>query len=507
MSFTTRRIREKAPRKAWKWNAIALGALKFAQPILGYYRSWKIQKNEEMKRKMILKRIIIIILIAVFLGALLFTGVARALVALRIINMPQVLNVAGADLPVDEDGFTNILLLGQGDESHDGKDLTDTIMIASIDPQKTKSVVLLSLPRDLYFLHTENMGAGRINSLYRDYKSHLIHREGKTEQEASLEAIQELAKEVGKAMNLSIHHVVKVDFIGFVQAVDALGGVDLEVPYDIVDTEYPGPNYSYETFEILAGPQHLDGEMALKYVRSRHTSSDFGRSARQQQLLAALGEQVKTEGIIRSPGKVAELYNIMAEHLETTLTLREMVGAAKLGKDIDRSRILTMQLNDVNGLYGEVIEPGGFLYTPPREEFEGAFVLLPVSIPEFPVTWTQIHTLSDLFLRTRSIYLSHPQLYVLNAGARSGLGRKLGTELIRYGFSVEKIANAGIAKKPTSFVAYRTEADKPLAEFFSMLLGIPVEPLPADLPSENVGQVTVVVGQDYSYKPVQDLVK
>ncbi|MBI3332233.1 LCP family protein [Candidatus Peregrinibacteria bacterium] len=501
MSFTSRRIREERPRKSWKWPAVFAHSLKIAHPILAYYRSWKTRKHEEAKRQAFLKRVVVI-LIAVFLVALLLTGMAKALVALRVINVPQVLNMAGADLPVDEDGFSNILLLGQGDESHDGKDLTDMLMVASID-QKTKSVVLLSLPRDLYFLRTEQMGAGRINSLYRDYKSYLV-AQGKPEPEASMEAIQELAKEVGRAADLPIHHVVKVDFIGFVKAVDALGGVDLEVPYDIVDTEYPGPNYTYQTFEIRAGPQHLDGETALKYVRSRHTTSDYGRSARQQQLLSALGQQVKEEGL--SPGKIASLYNILQEHLETTLTLREMVGAAKLGSEIDRSRILTMQLNDVNGLYGEVIEAGGFLYVPPRDQFEGAFVLLPVSIPEFPVTWKQIQTLSDLLFRTRSIYLSAPQVHVLNAGARSGLGRRLGIELIRYGFAVDRIENAGIEKQATSFIAIRNEADRPFGEFFSTLLGLPLGPLPANLPPEKIGQVTIVVGQDYVYKLLQDLV-
>src|SRR3989344_1140029 len=192
MSFTTRRIREEAPRRAIKWQPILLGALTLARPMLGWYQAWK-TRQDEAKRVALLQRITLILL-AVFFVFLLFAGIAKALIALRVVSVPGVLSVAGADLPTDENGLTNILLLGQGDETHDGKDLTDTIIIASFDPTRTKSAVLLSLPRDLYLLHTENMGVGRINSMYRDYKSYLKFEKDMDEQEASLEAMKELAK-------------------------------------------------------------------------------------------------------------------------------------------------------------------------------------------------------------------------------------------------------------------------------------------------------------------------
>ena len=211
------------------------------------------------------------------------------------------------------------------------------------------------------------MGKGRVNSMYRDYKGYLMARKDMEEPEASLEAMKELAVVVGKALDLDIHHVIKVDFDGFTKAVDAIGGIDIEVPEAITDTEYPGPNYTYETFAIDAGLQHLDGETALKYARSRHTTSDFDRSARQQQILAALAEKVRDQGILRSPSKVMALYKIVSQNLETTLTLRELVGAGSMGSAIDRNRIISMQLSDRNGLYGTLSEPGGFLYDPPRD--------------------------------------------------------------------------------------------------------------------------------------------
>mgnify|MGYP001563713641 CR=1 FL=1 len=477
-------------------------------PLTRWYHAWKAQQKaaaERAFRLSLLKRALLLLLVAFFVF-LLFAGLAKALISLRLITVPGVLNAAGAELQTDENGFTNFLLLGQGDASHDGKDLTDTVMITSLDPKRTKSVVLLSLPRDLYFLDAEKMGKGRVNSMYRDYKGYLMARKDMEEPEASLEAMKELAVVVGKALDLDIHHVIKVDFDGFTKAVDAIGGIDIEVPEAITDTEYPGPNYTYETFAIDAGLQHLDGETALKYARSRHTTSDFDRSARQQQILAALAEKVRDQGILRSPSKVMALYKIVSQNLETTLTLRELVGAGSMGSAIDRNRIISMQLSDRNGLYGTLSEPGGFLYDPPRDLFEGASVLLPVSIPEFPVTWRQIHALSELLFRNRALFVSKPRINVLNAGARSGLGRTLGSELVRYGLSIDKIDNAGTPKVERSFVFAENDKDKHIASFLSVLLKIPMGTTPADLPPENIGDITIILGKDYSYKPLQELV-
>ncbi len=474
--------------------------------MLGWYRTWKKRNVAEKKKEhriTILKRIFLV-LVAVLCMFLLFGALARALIALRVITVPGILSVAGAELPKDENGFTNILLLGQGDASHDGKDLTDMIMVASLDPEGTKSAVLLSLPRDLYFLHTENMGKGRVNSLYRDYKGYLKTKEGLTEQEASLRAMQELAKEVGLALDVQIHHVVKVDFIGFTQAVDAIGGVDIVVPEAIVDTEYPGPNYTYETFSIGAGSQHLNGETALKYARSRHTSSDFDRSARQQQILSALAEKAKSEGLHKSPSTIMSLYKTISAHMETTMTIRELVGLAAMGDQIDRSRILAMQLNDRNGLYGDPANPGGFLYSPPRDQFEDAAVLLPVSLPEFPVTWKQVQSLTRVLLQSRAILFARPRIRVLNAGAKSGLAGALGTELVRYGFDVLDIANAGGEKRATSLIAAQPSSEE-AAEALSIMLQIPLAPLPIDIASEKIGPITIILGKDFIFTPLQDL--
>lgn len=516
MSFTVRRLKEQpAKKKQTRSNLTKILSVvaMLAGPMMEIGHLWNVQREKQKKhekRVNLLKRIMIILL-AVFCASLLFVGTARALVALKVLSLQNIIGVAGSDLPIDAYGHTNVLLLGQGDADHDGVDLTDTIMIASLDPEKTQSVVMLSLPRDLYFLETENMGKGRINSLYRDYKI-VLKRAGKSDDEASKEAMRELADEIGRALNMEIHQIVKVDFIGFVQAVDAIEGIDIVVPSAIVDTEYPGPNYTYETFSIGAGPQHMDGETALKYARSRHSTSDFDRSARQQQILQAIADKMQNEGILTKPGQIMDLVNIMQEHVLTTLAVRDMVSLAGVAKKIDRSKLIGMQLNTTNGLYGATSEPGGMLYTPPRDQFGGAAVLLPVSIPEYPVTWKQIQALTKLLIHERTAHVERAPIRIWNTGAEPGSARRLGGELIRYGFNVVATENAPERReRPNSTIV--VSGTGVTAALLNRLLGYPIESSYASQAatsassdsSESSGSsiITIELGEDFEYSPIQ----
>lgn len=506
MSFSVRRINDRPQRKKIPWSKILTTGLVVARPVLGLYHDWKRRREAEKDReeRIGLLQKALLILIAVFFGFLLLSGIVKAVMVVKDVSLKTVIGMTGADLLADEHGYTNFLLLGHGDPGHEGVDLMDTIMIASVDPNKTHSVAMLSFPRDTYFLHTEKMGAGRINSLYRDYKGYLKANQDLDEDAASEEALQELAREIGNVIDLDLHYVIKVNFSAFTQAVDALGGVDLEVPYDINDQEYPNENFGYEPFVLQAGLRHLDGATALKYARSRHTSSDFGRAMRQQQLLSALGDKAKENGILTSPSEITNLVKILSENMETTMTIREMISLANFSDDIDRSRILNMTFNDQNGLFGSGVEQGGFLYAPPREEFGGAAVFLPVSIPEFPVTWKQITVFAKLYFQTRDLYLQHAQINVLNAGASSGAARVLGGELYRYGFDIKDTINTSLDDRPDS-VIIADETNTQIAEVFGSMLGIPVAPIPTGFPPEELAQITIILGEDYDYTPLQDL--
>lgn len=501
MTFTVRKLDRKKP-SARVWAGRIAAVLTISQPLVHFYGRWK-EKRVQKKRVTALKRIFTI-LVAVLFALFLFAAVAKALMSVRSIGMTDIFRVAGSALEKDEHGFTNFLLLGQGHSEHDGKNLTDTIMVASIDPENTGASVLLSLPRDLYLLKTERIGKGKLNTMFRDVRSHFIFQKGMEEKEAVQQTLHELKYELGRSLGLDIHYTVKVDFIAFEKAVDLLGGIDIEVPYTIEDNDYPDENFGYEPFVIQKGMQHLDGATALKYARSRSTTSDFSRSARQQQILKAMAHKAKEEGVIDGAA-ITSFMKIMSENIATTMSLREMIGAADLAQKLDKDKVVTMQLSDRNALYDSFIEPGGFLYTPPRNLFEGASVLLPVSIPEFPVTWKQPQALATLLFKNRDVYLRNPSIAILNAGAPPGSARKLSTELTRYGFSVALIENAETDKLESSMIIAPPEPDD-LVEFFSTLFSVQAKPAPADLPSTQKKRVTMILGRDYKYTPLQNLV-
>ncbi|MBI4129259.1 LCP family protein, partial [Candidatus Peregrinibacteria bacterium] len=315
--------------------------------------------------------------------------------------------------------------------------------------------------------------------------------------------LRTLAKEISTALSIEIHHVVKADFMGFIAAVDAIGGIPIDIPADITDPSFPGPEYTTETFSIRKGRQTLDGQTALKYARSRSTTSDFDRSVRQQLLLDALGKHLRAIGILTKPNKLLALFNIVNKHIETTLSLRELLTLAKIGKGFRSPQILQMHLSDRNGLYGEILEPGGFLYAPPRDQFDGASVLLPISHPEFPVTWKQLQILTNLFLHERSLYRMNPSISLLNAGAPPGSARLLADELLRYGFSIETIGNTPFQKQETSFVL--DSGQQELEASFGSLLHLPVHAPPLPASPRTTTSLSIVLGKDYRFIHLQDL--
>lgn len=254
----------------------------------------------------------------------------------------------------------NILLMWVGWSSHDGGDLTDTLMLASVDKTKWK-VVLLSIPRDLYVAKGKQSGS-RINELLRDGTAQWVW-----------DAL--LRKKVEEMTGMPIAYSVMIDFKWFKEAVDVLGGVEIDVPEKLVDTEFPDNNWWYQTLIIEKWLQTFDGETALNYARSRHSTSDFSRSARQQLLIKAIKSKVLSSGIY-SPSQILDLYSTVQANLVTDIPVTEIVSLAMSIKDVSNDDILMFNLNN-NCLSLQSCEAGAFLYNPSRELFGGASVLIP----------------------------------------------------------------------------------------------------------------------------------
>ena len=233
----------------------------------------------------------------------------------------------------ETDGRINILLLGRAGEHYPGKNLTDTIMLASFDTH-TRRVALLSFPRDLYAPIGQGDTYTKINAIYQ---IGLDMREG-------VGLIRETIETIA---GVPIHYSVIVDFDGFEKAVDALGGVSVDVPRDLYDARYPGKNYSYETFEIHKGWQRLDGATALKYVRERHADpeGDFGRAKRQQQVMQAIRDKAFSTGTLLNILTLSHLLDALGESVKTDLTLEEIESFLALIRTLDTKNITTVVID------------------------------------------------------------------------------------------------------------------------------------------------------------------
>ncbi|MBX7251268.1 MAG: LCP family protein [Candidatus Promineofilum sp.] len=228
----------------------------------------------------------------------------------------------------DGDSRVNILLMGIDRRPGEGfVSRTDTMMILSIDPQ-TDSAVILSIPRDLY-VDIPGFSQDRINTALV-----LGARNGDYLDGAAL-AMQT----VSYNLNIPVHHFVLVDFNAFVRSIDLLGGIDVDVPYEINDPEYPDMNYGYDPLYIPAGLQHFDGVMALKYARTRHGDTDFNRAYRQQQVLFAARQQALNLGIGEMLLRAPSLYREVEEGIRTDLSLEQMLRLAKTVSDMPSGNI------------------------------------------------------------------------------------------------------------------------------------------------------------------------
>jgi LCP family protein required for cell wall assembly len=213
----------------------------------------------------------------------------------------------------------NILLLGSDtDAKFGGVYGTQVMMVVSID-QRRKDVTMLSIPRDLW-VQIPGHGMGKIGTAYH---------------EGGLALARQTVED---NFGIPIDYYAWVGLEGFIKVVDTLGGVDVDVTHPIVDDRYPddinsADPYAYRRLYIPAGPQHLDGMRALEYVRSRHgdLQGDFGRSARQQQVLQAVRSKLRGRAVIAN---LPQLAADLRDSIRTDLTLTDLARLALLADQL-----------------------------------------------------------------------------------------------------------------------------------------------------------------------------
>lgn len=316
-----------------------------------FKRREKLLKSDPKRAKARkIRRYLIVGTIAVILGAGLYFGLA-AYNSLKGMfadgsGILSLLNGCGETqfLRGEKTGRVNVLLLGTGDEGYAGEGLTDTIIVASYDTA-SKGVALFSLPRDLY-VPIENYGSAKINAAHAYGEQNNYPGGGPALAGKTVENV------VGVPMN----YYVRVDFSGFKDIVDSLGGVTVDVENSFCDYQYQ--DHALKKGEAVCfdkGKQKLDGIRALQYSRSRHAAgvegSDFARSKRQQKLLVAIKEKALSGDTLTNPKKMLDLFAALGKHIKTDAPMADMLRVFELAKGIDNSKIISRNFdNSAKGL-------------------------------------------------------------------------------------------------------------------------------------------------------------
>jgi len=311
-------------------------------------------------------------------------------------------------------GLVNVLLLGTAGGGHDGPNLTDTIMVASYN-LKTNKLYLISIPRDLWLPELKS----KANSVYQ-----LGLNQGN--------GLNFTKTVMGNILGLPLRYGLRIDFKGFVQAVDTLGGIDVDVVNSFDDYNYPidgkaddlcgylekeidfsqddalklnippgkmkvfiapdgkiatdsaqedmGAKYftcRYEHIHFDQGLNHMDGTTALTFVRSRHGTngedSDFSRSRRQERVIAAIREKALSFETLTNPQKLSEIIKTFGKSIDTDISIKGALEFYRLSKKLAQTKSIVLDDLLKAGL------PNGrtsLLYHPQAASYGGAYVLI-----------------------------------------------------------------------------------------------------------------------------------
>jgi LCP family protein required for cell wall assembly len=287
------------------------------------------------------------------------------------------------------EGKVNVLFLGIGGGKHEGPFLTDTIIYASID-SKLQKVTLISIPRDLW---VPDLGT-KINTAY-------AFGEDKKKDGGLLLVRSAVEKILGQPVD----YVLRIDFNGFIKAIDLIGGIDVNVGKSFEDFEYPisgkeidncgftGEEFEkratssatletfpcrYEHLSFEQGIERMNGERALKFVRSRHAKgsegTDFARAKRQEIVIEAFKNKIFSLNILLNPGKLMSLYDVFQNSIHTNIQQSEYDDFVKLAQKMENAEI-----NNVVFFYSDPYseKQGIFINPPASETYNNQWVLIP----------------------------------------------------------------------------------------------------------------------------------
>jgi polyisoprenyl-teichoic acid--peptidoglycan teichoic acid transferase len=398
----------------------------------------------------------------------------------------------------ESDDRINVLLIGMGGKYHEGGYLADTIMLASLEPT-TKKVALVSVPRDLA-VPVEGKDWQKINSI----NAYAEMAEAGSGSLATSQALSDI-------LETPIDYYIRVDFEGFVNIIDEIDGIDVLVENTLDDYSYPvagreeAEDYEsrFEHLHVEKGLQTMDGNLALKFARSRHgingEGSDFARAKRQQLVIEAVKTKALSKKNLFNPKVIAGIIGEFNEHIDTNLKIWEMIKLWDIFKDTNRTNITNKVLdNSVNGL----LKDG-------RNE-SGQYVLSPNSGDFAEIQYFVNSIFSDAPLEVKTKVIKEKStVEVRNGTWVNGLASQAALDIEKFGFIVTRVGNSNKQNFQKSVIYDLTFGEK--MDSLTVLkektganisFGIP-EWLTEDISAEIEGEVDpiqpdfiIILGQD-----------
>ena len=406
--------------------------------------------KKAISRRVIIKRIVVITLAVLLIAA----GSAFAYVKYLEGKMkPKGLMakaIAAVISPPAPKEPINFLVMGVDATEEDPKGRSDTLILVHVD-QENKKATMVSIPRD-FRVEIPDEGMDKINHSY-NYGGPAL-----------------TIKTVEQYTGLPIHHYVVVNYQGFTQLVNAIGGVEVDVKEDMFDDELGAP--------IYAGKQRLNGDQALFYVRFRNApTGDFTRIADQQNFARALiDESARIQNAFRIPA----LINILSNNIETDMSIKEMLEYANAARSFKQDGLTTVMLPG----YPDMID--GVSYVIPEQSKVD-------QILEFVRANKEIDP-----LLLEDVNPSDVNVKVLNGTATEGVGGEVADILGNAGYNIVLLGNADRANYKTSVIYYaKVNKAKALAVQRDLKDDIPDIKLVESSTIDGSAHVLVIVGVDY----------
>ncbi len=306
------------------------------------------------------------------------------------------------ELKKDSTGvYTNVLLVGIDTRDNTKLLNTDVIIVGSYNHQ-TKDIVMISIPRDFYAkVNPEKTSFSKINSAYS-----INERKGEGN---GLVVLEEIVEEI---LGLEIQYHAMINFKGFVDLIDSVGGVYVNVENSFTDYMYPKGN-GYETVSFKAGPQLMDGDTALKYARSRHSrqngeGSDFARARRQQKVMDAFKEVLLSTETLLNPTKLMSLLSSIQDNVKISeFSLEDIQAGVNILKAMDSEE-------STSSTYSFVLDPtiGNYSLVTTNIKSDG-YAIGPT---EGLGKYTKINEYVKLAIVNPIIYSENPSIYVYDTG-------------------------------------------------------------------------------------------